>query len=770
MPAQGNAHTLWGLVSPNATRTPMRLTLFTLALFAASSGLAQTASDSASLEAVLVQSTRGLSRAYAETQVDRATLLAQGTGRDLPVLLQWQPSLLITSDAGNGVGYTGIRVRGSDATRTNVTVNGVPINDAESQGVFWVNMPDLSQSAASVQVQRGVGSSTNGTGAFGATVNIQTESSVKAKSLLHLSYGSFGTQKFSLSHSSGLLRERWSFDIRLSNINSNGFIDRAASELQSYWASASYPAGKEKQIPIKLLHFGGREKTYQAWWGVPIEKYKGNPSDLRDHYERNLGYTYRNSQDSANLFNSKPEQYNYYLYPNETDNYGQYHTHLYSSIPLAAHQRLNATLFHTYGAGYFEQFKPQGNLQDYGVGQAVDSTLWIGDITRQRWLQNHLFGMNMAYEGNFVRTQIQAGLFASQYKGQHFGDITAISTADLASALRYYQSTGDKFDASAFVKIRHKLSPFQYVSVDLQQRMVAHQGLGTDNDLLSIDFQHQFQFFNPKIAWEKEGPHHQLYASLSRSHREPARSDYTDGGSTNAVRPERLDDLELGWRLYRSGFQFSANAFAMFYQDQLVLTGRVNDVGTPLRTNVDRSQRMGLELESQALLLRTSQHQLSAMGNLTLSDNRIAAMDIVWLDYATWEEHITQVSNTPISYSPAFLAMAGGQYQQAAWTFQLRNRWVGRQYLDNSGELSRSLDPYSYAELQATYQARKALSLGKGSFSPVFDLQIINVFNTRYASNGYSWGYTYGSADVIQEVFVFPQAGRHFLLSMRLNF
>ena len=300
--------------------------------------------------------------------------------------------------------------------------------------------------------------------------------------------------------------------------------------------------------------------------------------------------------------------------------------------------------------------------------------------------------------------------------------------------------------------------------------MVAHQGLGTDNDLLNIDFQHQFQFFNPKIAWEKQGPHHLLYASLSRSHREPARSDYTDGGSTSVVRPERLDDLELGWRWLRSGFQFSANAFAMLYQDQLVLTGRVNDVGTPLRTNVDRSQRIGLELESQAILHRNSQHLLSAMGNLTLSDNRIAAMDIVWLDYATWEEHVTQVTNTPISYSPAFLAMAGVQYQQAAWTFQLRNRWVGRQYLDNSGELSRSLDPYNYAEFQATYTARQSLDLGKASFSPVFDLQIINLFNTRYASNGYSWGYTYGSADVIREVFVFPQAGRHFLLSMRLNF
>lgn len=770
MPAQGNAPTLMGLVLSNANRISMRAFLFLTTVIAAGNSLAQTQTDSLSIEAVLVQSTRGLSRAYAETQVDRATLLVQGTGRDLPVLLQWQPSLIVTSDAGNGVGYTGIRVRGSDATRTNVTVNGVPINDAESQGVFWVNMPDLSQSAASVQVQRGVGSSTNGTGAFGATVNIQTEGSVKANSLLHLSYGSFGTQKFSLSHSSGLLRERWSFDLRMSNIHSDGFIDRAASDLQSYWASASYLAGKKKQIPIKLLHFGGREKTYQAWWGVPIEKYKGSPAELRDHYERNLGYTYRNSQDSANLFNSPSDRYNYYLYPNETDNYGQYHTHLYGSIPLAQNQRLNATLFHTYGAGYFEQFKPQGNLQDYGVGNAVDSSLRIGDITRQRWLQNHLFGINLAYQGTFAKTQVQAGLFASQYKGQHYGDITAISTTDLASALRYYQSSGDKFDASAFVKIRQKVAPFQFLSVDLQQRAVAHQGLGTDNDLLDIDFQHQFQFFNPKIAWEKQGPHHQLYASLSRSHREPARSDYTDAGSTRAVRPERLDDLEVGWRWLRSGFQFSANAFAMLYKDQLVLTGRVNDVGTPLRTNVNRSQRIGLELETQALLHQSSKHQLSALGNLTLSDSRIATMDIVWLDYATWEEHITQVTNTPISYSPAFLAMAGGQYQQAAWTFQLRNRWVGRQYLDNSGEIGRSLDPYSYAELQATYQAPKSLSLGKASFAPVFDLQLINLFNSRYASNGYSWGYTYGSPDVIQEVFVFPQAGRHFLLSMRLNF
>jgi len=772
----------------------MKKNLLVLTALACSSLHAQSASSMTrpsdsieTLELIMVKASRGLSQAFAKTEMQRTELLNSSSGRDLPVLLQWQPSLIVTSDAGNGVGYTGIRVRGSDATRTLVSVNGVPINDAESQGVFWVNMPDLSQSTSSIEIQRGVGSSSGGTGAFGAGVNIQTESPNQAQSLLHLSYGSFGTRKFSLSHSSGWLKDRWSFDLRLSNISSNGFVDRASSELQSYWASAAYRAGKNKNIPIKLLHFGGREKTYQAWWGVPIEKYSGTAADLQAHYERNLGYTYRNREDSLNLFQSQPSQYNYYLYPNETDNYLQVHTHLYTRLPLGEKQFLNTTLFHTKGAGYFEQFKPEGNLADYGVNPGIDSSLWQASITRQRWLSNHLLGLNANWENQGTIGQWQAGLFASQYWGQHFGDITHISTADLAQALRYYQSTGNKFEASTWVKYRSPRSAFGYMNAELQERWVQQQGLGTDNDLRPVDFNHNYAFFNPKIGWDWQGFHHQLFASWSRAHREPARSDYTDAPNGSLAKPERLDDFELGWNYLRPNWNLKINAFFMDYKDQLVLTGRVNDVGTALRTNVDASFRRGLEMQSQAVITPRSLVVLTALGNASLSDNRIAQMDIVWLDYATYEEHVERVENTPISYSPGFTAMGGlqaewgrrlylpktGEWTEKThgirWSSQLRNRWVGRQYLDNSGTLSRSLDPYRYAEW--TIQAEGAGKNLRGQvWKPSLQLQVINLFNTRYASNGYSWGYTYGSPEVIQEVFVFPQAGRHFLLSMQLAF
>lgn len=735
-----------------------------------------------SIEAVLVRASAQISNiSIGTTQVVYSKeLQSKNLGQDIPMILQHQTGVISTSDAGNGIGYTGIRVRGSDATRTQVNINGVPINDAESQGTFWVNMPDLVSSAQNISIQRGVGSSVFGPGAFGGAVFIQTESSEKQSSLINLSFGSFNTRKITSKWNSSAMKinenRTLKLSARFSNIASDGFIDRASTEMWGYLFSAQLDAKNSKNWNYKLLAFGGKERTYQAWWGIPIEKFQlGNPKNsetseqpLIDHYYRNVPYTYRNSQDSVNLFSSASNRYNYYTYPGETDNYQQHHIHLYADKKINSQTHFTATTYYTYGAGYFEQYRLSDKLSYYDIPNIIDGTDTTDSapLVRQRWLQNHLIGSNLNLFTQWNKTSLHFGLGGSQYFGQHFGDVVSVEALGVQSLPKeYYRSSGNKTDVSTFIKVLTPLSSNKTnkwnAFADLQYRFVHHLGKGTDNDLQNIDFNQTFHFFNPKAGINYQSLNQTFTASVAVSNREPTRSDFTDNKFQEIPKPERLIDYEIQHTLYFKNTQLATNLYYMDYFNQLVLTGAVNDVGTSLRKNVDRSYRAGIEFTFLQNLWTQGHHRLSFSGNLALSQNQIKQFTASWLDYATYEQIDSQFNNTPIAYSPNRVAAAGLKYGYKNLEIQVLEKFVSRQFLDNTGDITRSLDAYNFTEVFANYNHTL-----KNKSQIQLKLQVSNALNSYFANNGYTWGSMYESRDVIQEVFVFPTAIRNVTLSL----
>ena len=773
----------------------------------------------------------------------------QNLGRDIPYLTQSLTNVITTSDAGNGIGYSGIRVRGSDATRTNITINGVPINDAESQGTFWVNMPDLSSSISTLSLTKGAGLSTHGAGAFGATLAIGTEgNSQEPYYQIDQSLGSYGTLKTTLKGAFKPIKlsnkETLFIKARLSEIMSNGFVDRATSNLVGYQISIAYEKKSQKAqrypttpsstdqlsannkqpkkfnintTQIKFLAFAGRETTYQSWWGVPIEKYNmglnpdsNNLAALQNHYLRNSGFmgaTYRNGIDSANLFHSDPNKYNYYTYNREVDNYQQHHQHLYLTHNYTSkknnQKQLAATIYHTFGTGYFEQFRYGDAFSKYNIRpirMAGDTNITVllsaSDLVRRRWLSNNLIGVNLHHSISTGKDWWIFGLGTNHYYGNHFGQVTqilALPNPSLFKTHEYYRAIGNKSDANAFVKYNHPIALGKTynktrgnVFVDLQLRKVNHVGSGTDNDLRKIDFKGNFSFFNPKAGFQlQHATHHHITGYLGVAHREPARSDFTDNPTVALPRAERMVNGELS---YLSTFpslptlngksqdnHIRINAYYMHYKDQLVLTGAVNDVGTPLRKNVDLSYRRGLEFEGQYVLwqkdISTANHShdqrhfVHLIGNLSLSQNIIPNSKVTWQDYGTGIPVDTIYKNAPIAYSPNMVAALGIQSQFKKWNVMWLSKWVGRQFLDNTGDVTRSLNPYKFSEMTVNYTHKF-----KGGTSLALKAQCINLFSARYVSNGYTYGYMYGSRDITQEVFVFPQAPRNFFVGLTWRF
>lgn len=777
------------------------------------------------IEEVLIRSYKraGKSATPGNETVTYEDLKLRNNGQDLPMLLQHQTGIVVTSDAGNGIGYTGIRVRGSDATRTNISVNGVPINDAESQGTFWVNMPDLASSAKNVHIQRGVGSSVHGAGAFGASVMIETGSSTRSNSEINLSYGSFNSRKITGKYSSGIKNiagnNKLSFDIRLSNIGSDGFIDRASTRLFGYLTSVQLETAKGWRH--KLMAFGGWEKTFQAWWGIPIEKYKlGDPNtritqqdsqNLLNHYYRNIEM-YRNKQDSANLFESNPNTYNYYNYPNETDNYTQHHLHYYLAKNLSTKWQFNSTAYYTFGQGYFEQFRFQDTLDYYGISPVINGgdTAITSNLIRRRWLRNHLLGLNLnLFYSPSVSNVFQFGFGGNQYMGEHFGlvpefgqatnDVTRIAPFTSGSIPQelpkeYYRSTGNKTDISSFLKWNHTSNLIKGLRAfaDLQWRYVKHTGLGNDNDLLDINFLGEFLFFNPKVGLnyglKTNSSEQNFMASISIGNREPARSDFTDipAYSSTLPQPERLIDYELGYNIKLRNFNINLTAYHMDYENQLVLTGAVNDVGTPLRQNVAKSYRRGIEISSAVQLYRQShyksldhKHRILLQLNGAFSQNRIQQLNAKWVNYGiNFDEYEIVDSifeNTPIAYSPDFVGSVGLIYtyqpsstysskKRNLFELQILQKYVSQQFLDNTGDDLRSIPSYTLTEMNASYihnWADHALRIG---------LNVQNVLNGYFANNGYTWGYMAGRKQLIQEVFVFPTAPRNLNVNISLSF
>lgn len=683
------------------------------------------------------------------TQIDREALEKQNTGQDMPYLLNMTPSMVVTSDAGAGVGYTGMRIRGTDSKGINTTINGIPLNEGESHGVYWVDLPDFASSVDNIQIQRGVGSSTNGAGAFGATINIQTTTLHKAPyASLDNSYGSFNTRKHTFSAGSGLLKKHFAFDARISSLYSDGYVDRAFSDLFSYYLSGGYYG---KHSILRFNFFSGKEKTYQSWYGV-----------------------------TQGQMDTISRTYNPYTYDNQTDNYWQDHYQLIYANDLSKNLTLNAALHYTKGKGYYENYESGESFAAYGLPDVTigDSTLTSTDLINRRWLNNDFYGttFSLDYDTHQKLHLILGGAW-SQYYGGHYGEIIWSEIAVNAPIRKkYYDNDALKTDFNAYGKAYWELMPKLNAYLDLQYRQIGYRYHGIDNDQSAIKGDYEYHFFNPKggLSYKLDG-NSRLYASYAVAHREPVRSDFLD--NVNPPKAEELGDLELGYSYATRQMSFHANYYWMQYKDQLVMTGKLNDVGSPIRTNVPDSYRTGIELQGE---YHTDWIALNA--NAAFSQNKIKNFQEV---IYTYDGNYTQLANytltneydkTDISFSPDVVAGASVTLlpdYEVNLTFQ--SKYVGKQYLDNTANDNRALDPYWVNDVRLTY----ALPLKKWVKSANLILQVNNVLNTKYESNGYVFTERYASSNgnggynlskPVAYNYYYPQAGINYMLALHLKF
>ena len=665
------------------------------------------------------------------TNVSKQEIAPRNLGQDIPVLLNYLPSVVTTTDAGNGIGYTYMRVRGADGSRINVTLNGVPFNDSESQGTFFVNLPDFASSLESVQLQRGVGTSTNGAGAFGASLNLQTKSfQEKAYAEISNSVGSFASRKHTLAFGTGL-HNNFEMNARISNIASEGFIDRASSNMFGYFFNANYITEKSQ---IKFMAFGGKEKTYQAWYGIE------DPEKLQNDRTFNPAGLY------TDAFG------NIQFYDNETDNYGQNHFQLHWSEKWSDKWISNVAFHYTIGKGYFEQYREDENLADYNLPSFNGNS--ISDLVRKRWLDNDFFGTTFSLNYKTAKTDLLFGGAANRYLGNHFGEVVWTQNY-VPNANRYYDNFGNKDDINFYTKASYNITNKLNLFTDLQYRMVFYEA----TSVKFSDVNDTFRFFNPKAGLSYQlNDKNAFYGYFGIANKEPRRDDYENG----IVKPERLFDYELGWKYNTKKVKLSANAFYMNYKDQLVLTGALNDVGAPIFTNSGKSYRVGLEVESSIAIT----NKLILNPNATLSQNKNQ-------DFYFQRDGVLQnLGNTDIAFSPNFVF--GNQLVYLPTKdFQISflSKFVSEQYMGNIDSNRSKLDAYFVNDLNINYEWK----LNKGIQSIVFSSLVNNIFNLEYESNGYF--YTYdddwsnpGSTTTIEGTGYYPQAGINFLLGVNLKF
>ncbi|MCF8463551.1 MAG: TonB-dependent receptor [Flavobacteriales bacterium] len=689
-------------------------------------------------DAVVVSSTRAnRNTATAYTNVDLETIESRNFGQDIPVLLELEPSVVSTSDAGAGVGYTGIRIRGTDPTRINVTLNGIPINDSESHGVFWVNMPDLASSLDNIQVQRGVGTSSNGAAAFGASINMQTNT-VRKKWYVETmnGYGSFNTWRHTVSAGSGLIANKFTIDGRFSRISSDGYIDRATSDLWSWYGSAAYH-GKKTMIRFNAL--GGRERTYQAWYGTPQDSLATNRT------------------------------YNYYTYENEVDNYGQDHYQLIIAHEFDRNWNININGHYTRGKGYFEQFREQDELANYGLEPVLvgDSLFAIGDLVRRRWLDNHFYGFTYAvnYTGKKVNATIGGGW--NQYVGEHFGEVIQTEfTKYEALDQRYYEDDARKTDISAFIRANYQAHSKVNLFADLQVRSIEYIFEGPEADIFGrISTSEQrlnWLFFNPKVGFNSDlNSRNRVYTSLAIGNREPARKDLVEATQISRPKHETLYDWELGYERKSRSYSIGLNAFWMIYQNQLVPTGEINDVGAYTSQNVDWSDRYGIELMWSVNILKN----LNLAGNFTWSQSKIWDFTEYMDDFDNGGQVAIHHGLTDIAFSPNYIVAANLTYEPIKnLKGSFITKYVGEQFLDNASNRDRMLNDYVNGQLSLRY------SFGWKFFREIgIGVQLNNIFNQFYESNGYTFSYIYGGEQT-SENYYYPQAGFNFMTMLMLKF
>ena len=687
------------------------------------------------LDEVIVQAVRAkFSSPISFSNVTKKDISSRNLGQDLPILLNYLPSVVTTSDAGAGIGYTGIRIRGVSPQSTNITINGIPFNDAESHGTYWVNLPDFSSSVENLQVQRGVGTSTNGSGAFGASINILTDAvSDIAFATISSSIGSYNTFKNTIKFSTGLINN-FELSGRLSKINSDGYVDRAFSDLKSYFIQGSY---SDENTLIKALTFGGHERGYQAWFGVTSDQIKEN------------------------------RRQNPYTYENEIDNYKQDHFQFHWNEKLNSSWSTNLGLNYTDGRGYYEQYREDDSIDGYSgiLSSDIDSNgneLGTTDLIRRRWLDNNFYVLNASVDYNSKNLNLNFNSFYSSYSGDHFGEIIWARTFSQNGKIRdrYYEGNGKKKDFSVFSKASFNLGEKTEIYTDLQFRKVNYKTSGITSDLVNMILDKEYNFFNPKFgASYKFKPNSMLYFSYARANREPSRSDYE---SNLSIKPEELNDLELGWRFRNEKIKLNINSYYMLYSNQLVLTGELDDVGTPIRTNSGNSYRLGIEIDN---FLKLSE-KTSFQTNLTLSSNK--NKEII----SKVNGKIYNYGKTNISFSPNLIASNIFSYMPNEYTtISLLSKYVGDQYMSNNDSKNSMLESYFINDLNFTYQ----IKTNKLFDSIIFSALINNLFDIEYISNGYY--YTYddtwsnpGEVVTLDGAGYYPQATRNFLFGVSLKF
>ena len=748
--------------------------LLTIGVFGFLNAQSQTDSSKITLDEFEVTTTRvGEQSPVAHENISKEEIEANNHGVDLPILLDQATSIVTTSDAGAGVGYTGIRVRGTDATRINVTVNGIPFNDAESQGVYWVNMPDISSSTDDIQIQRGVGASTTGASAFGASVNLSTLSTINSQNPygeISNSFGSFNTLKNTVKLGTGLIDGKWNFEGRLSRVASDGFIDRASSNLNSYYLSGSYLGEKTS---IQAVAFSGQEVTYQAWNGIPL-------SFLEESYS-----------DSG-------QTYNPYEYENEVDNYNQSHYQLHFTNKPNKNLKLNASLHYTRGKGYFEQYKgigqnaslnsySQESLLDYGLENVITSsgdTISKTDLIRRRWLDNHFYGIVYSAEYFAKNFQFTLGGGVNQYLGGHYGEVIWSQYASNGNIRhRYYDNDATKNDINVYGKLNFDLNSDLSAYVDLQQRIVTYDFTGLDQDGGELDQTSEMSFFNPKVGFNYSlNEKTSLYAFAGVGNKEPSRDDFTESTPNDRPSHESLLDIEIGYRYFSKKISFSANFYNMQYNNQLILTGELNDVGSAVRVNIPNSYRRGIELTGSFQLMDKLLWRLNA----TFSENKIAEFKEFIDNWDTGVKDSVTHTNTNIAFSPSIIGgsqlifTAFNSVENGKLDLALVSKYVGDQFIDNTSSEYAKLEAYIVNDFRVSYTVKTKLFK-----EVVISSWIRNLSNQNYISN--AWVYRFNTSsdpttydpyanaegsgtNSYNQIGAFNQAGINFFVGLNLKF
>ena len=690
--------------------------LFSIFFTLFSYGQEQDSTQVNQLDNVLVSAVRVTTKTPVTfSNMDKKEIKFRNLGQDIPVLMNYLPSVVTTSDAGGGIGYTGIRVRGSDATRVNVTINGIPYNDAESQGTFWVNMPDFASSVESLQLQRGVGTSTNGSSAFGASLNMLTDSyASKPTGEVSGSFGSFNSQKETVKFSTGLLNDHFELAGRLSRIKSDGYVDRASSDLKSYFLQGTYVG---KTTLIKALVFGGTEKTYQSWNGI-------------DAATLNSDRTFN----SAGMYTD--EAGNVRFYDNETDNYKQNHYQLHWSESFSDKWSTNLALHYTKGQGYYENYKEDAPMADYNLNPV--GAIITTDLVRQKWLDNDFYGTTFSAKYKDEKLDVILGGGWNKYEGDHYGKVIwarYASQSELGD--HYYDDFSTKTDGNIFAKANYQFTEKLSFYGDLQYRRVEYKADSPETGLVDDTF----NFFNPKAGLNYEiNQKNTLYFSYARANREPNRTDY-EGGN---VKPEKLNDFELGWRFNSEKFQLNSNFYYMGYKDQLILTGRLDDVGSPIRANTEKSYRLGFEFDATISL----SDKFILRPNFTLSSNKNVDLAVEGQYYGT----------TKIAYSPEVIAGNIIVYSPIEnLHISLLQKYVGEQYMNNIELPEAKLADYFVNDLNVSYEIKP-----RAIFKSITITGLVNnILDKKYVSNGAMW-------DIYP--YYYPQAGINFLAGLTLKF